>query len=375
VIDQGGDHWTERIAEELQISCQRAEVRKLEYAAASADRPAAEADPAVHACVQQAMADWAQQLREAYEDCVGTIPPHRRPGRCVLFGRSARMPGLPALAAETLGVQAEPLLTDGLELAEGIDLGSSAPAIGAAMWAMAGDWPTVSLTGPSEDQLRRRGRFRGLQRRLLPVGRSSWRWAALIVWLLAAVAALYGLDKVEANRLEDTLRDFRAKTGGHAGQGAESANPQDNLARQLAIGTYLEMAGPTPLEVLDRISQIVPKQLLLTYWHYSRSGEVIIRGTAPNEKEFAAMLGKLCEVGEVEWKSGRPDKGKFRFEIHLQVGRSMKPTTQEAPEGEAAPSKPSPATQPATQPASRPAAEPASSPASAPAAERQGGGS
>jgi len=310
VIDQGGDHWTERLSEELGISCQQAEARKLEYA-----RGPSGAEPKVNDCLRHALGGWARQLKEAYGNCLETVPRRRWPGRCFLFGRSSRMPGLPPLVAETLRAKVETpesgLLLGGkrpgsgpggrLTLGDGVDLTESAGAIAAALCVMESDWPVVGLRDRIEEKPRRRRH-------------PSWRWAALVGWLFAAVFGLYVVDKIEAKRLSDAVEGIRTKVSG-----------QGDLGRQLAIGDYLETIGSPPLDVLERISQAVPEKALLASWVYDRRGEMVIEGTVPNEKEFLAMLDRLRQAGELEWKSGRPDKGKFHFDIHLQVGARMKP--------------------------------------------------
>ncbi len=327
VIDLGGDYWTERIAEQLGISCPEAERRKLDYVA---EPSAGDADHVMSSSIiKDVLADWLQQLREVYENCVAGMPRETRPDRCILFGRSTRLPGLPSLVSSTLGLQTH--LADvpkRLSLADGVDFDCSAVAVGAAICAMEADSAVVNLLPGAEDKPTSSRKFK-------------WRWVAVVAWLLAGVLTLYGLDRGKANRMSDTLRDVRTETKQRGG-----------LVRQLAIGRYLELDGPTPLEVLDRISETIPPKALLTSWSYNRSGEVVMGGTVPNEKESSAMLERLCEVGDLEWKSGRLDKGKFRFDIHLKMGRALEAT----------------GTQPATKPTTKPATKPTDKPNSKPAA-------
>jgi Tfp pilus assembly PilM family ATPase/DNA uptake protein ComE-like DNA-binding protein len=343
VTDHGADRWTERIAEELNLPCAQAEARKHDLSAASGQ------DPAGAEALRHALTEWARSLREAYRDCIADLAEDRRPSTCVLFGRSARMPGLAERVTEALGVQAKPARqTDRLSLAEGLDFSRSAAAIGAAMCAMNADSPAASLSAHA---------------RQAPTGsrpRISRRWAALVAWLLAAVLGMYCLDRVEAARGDRALKEARART-----------NRPYPLSRQLAIGRHLETSGPTALDVLDRISRNVPKKVMLTSWRYGRNGDaadVALTGTAPNEKEFLTVLEKLCEIGEVEWKTGRPDKGKFRFEVQLKVGRRDKARMAKAPpaaKGEGGP---------ATAPTTKSGGASATKPATAPSSRRRPGG-
>ena len=279
---------------------------------------------------------WARELRSARDDCLAGVPADRRPASCVLFGRSAAAAGVVERAGEALGLPAR-LAKPGpsLELAGGVDFPSAAAALGAALCAIEDDTPAISLAASPRAPGARMGR------------RLTRRWVALAVWLIAAVGATYGLDRLDAWRYGRALQDARART-----------SRQGPLDRQIQIGGYLESAGPGPLDVLDRIAAQVPPTILLTTWRYDRgdrTADVILGGTVPNEKEFLTMLEKLSEVGEVEWRTGRPDSGKFRFELRLRVGRFARaakapPRDQPGKPAASAPSG-SAATAPATSPA------------------------
>ena len=311
VLDSACDHWTEQIAEKIDLPYNQAEQRKLEYAA---NLGGAEADPAVHECLQQALAEWAGQLREMYEHCVEEIPQERRPKRCIAFGRPVRTAGVPGLIARTLGLEVvEGTRPKRLSLAEGMDFGRSGAAIGAALWAMESDWPVANLAARPEGKQR-------VGAKLL-----WWRWAALAAWLLGAMLSLYGLDKVEAGKQKEILGKVQART-----------KQQGGLDRQLAMGRYLEMTGPAALDALDRISEVLPEKTLLSRWRYSHDGEVRIEGTVPNEKAFVEMLQKLGDVGKVDPKGGQPEKKTFRFEVQMSLGRTAKKIVSETPakEGE-----------------------------------------
>ena len=313
LIDQGGDYWSERIAEELGIGYAEAEKRKLSYAAS---RSGAQDDPQVHDCLAPVLDDWSRRLREAYRNCLQKAPRQRQAARCIVFGRSARMPGLSELISGSLGLEvAQPEVPKRLTLAGGLDFSRSAPAIGAALCSMQDDWPSLNLAAVSKDITQPRKVF-------------SWKWAALLGWVIAAVISLYALDIVKAAKLRDTRAEVHKKTA-----------QQGGLAQQLAIGQHFERSGPTPLEVLDRISEVLPEKTLLTSWNYSRNGDLTIAGIVSNEKDFVPMLQKLRQVGQVDLKRAKPDKKKFRFEIALAVGRSA-PTPVSSPSAETKEDKP-----------------------------------
>lgn len=338
VIGVGGDHWTERIAERGGVECGEGERRKLAY---SADPAGGDPDGVVADPLREAMTEWSRQVREVYEDCVRDIPRDGRPTRCVLFGRGSRTPGLGELVSRALGIEAAPAeITKGISLPKGVDLDCAGAAIGAAICAMDADASVANLMDEA-DKAR------------APSGYRRWRsagvWAALVAWVLAGLVTLYVLDAREAERLGETIASVRAADKRKGG-----------LARELAIGGYLESGAPTPLEVLDRLSQAVPKKTLLSTLTYTRSGDVTIGGTVPNEKEFLTMLNDLTEVGKLEWRSGRPGKDGFRFDVRLKLSGPLteaasQPTTK-------------PATQPTTTPTTKPATQPTTTPTTSPGA-------
>ena len=142
VMDEGGDCWTEQIAEALDISCEDSEQRKLHYAAQS-DTPD---DNQLAGIVDKALLDWSHHLREVYEDCVSEIPREFRPQRCVLFGRVARLEGVASRVSSVLGVPAAPgELPDQFSLAEGVEFDCAGPAIGAGLSAMRIESPPIYL--------------------------------------------------------------------------------------------------------------------------------------------------------------------------------------------------------------------------------------
>ena len=308
VVDHGSDQWTERIARDLEIACPEAEKRKLAYSNAS---DGAGRDKAVGQCLSAAMDEWAGQLREAYQHCIDGVPQQHRPERCVLFGRAARTAGLVERVARTLGVEVEfPSPNTALMPADGVELDQAAAASGAAIALLEDDAPVVNLTGTAAPKARRSVRRLAV-------------WAALAAWLLAALLTLYGLDRGRYTRTRALLADMKAKVRDH------------NLDREASVGAYLSVNGTSPLELMARVSDVLPKNVILSRFECRRDGSISLSGTAPNVKDYVAIVSKLKEIGAVEPKSGRPDKKKFLFEIALTLG------------------PPPPATQPATKPADK----------------------
>lgn len=330
IIDQAGDHWTEQIAEHLDITPSQAERRKLAYA--TSDSPA-QADPQLHDCLGPLLDNWSRHLREAYQTSLENAASASCPDHCIILGRSASLPGLSELIADTLSLQVDqPKPPERLVLAEGIIFQESAAAIGAALCSMQDDWPQLNMATTKESSHTGRALF-------------SWRWAALLGWLLAAVLSLYGLDRLEASRLSETLKDARDQTG-----------QQGGLARQLAIGKFLEKSGPAPLDVLDTISTLLPEKAILTGLKYNRNNRITVGGTVPNQQEFQMLLQKLSKLGPTDLKTARPDKKEFRFEISLTL-ETPRPAAEPTPKTES-PESPAADTDTKESPAKSPDAKP-----------------
>ncbi len=315
VVDYGGDHWTERIAEKLKINPAAAEQKKLSY---FADPSSGEE---VGQVLAEALAEWMQLVREGYEDLVDGIARPSRPKRCILFGRASRTPGLTTQIANALGVEAAiPTFNKALAGPEGAQVDAAAACIGAAVFALEGGMEDFDLTADKT------GASAGSHT-------ISWKraalWAAMIVWVLGGLVLLQASSDPDTEGMAKIVSEV-----------SREAKRQGGLGRQLAIGKYLESGAPGPIETLDRISKAAAKSALLSSLQYNRSGDVTIGGTVSNQKEFFAMLKDLAEVGQVEWKSGRPDKNKFRFDVRLTIARGRKmPASQPADKAKADQSK------------------------------------
>ena len=101
VVDEGGDHWTQRLAASEGLAPAQAESVKLDSSSDGALPPALSSHVAQR--LAQETARWAQQLREAYSDCATDIPRPQRPSRCVLVGRAALTQGLVPLVRRRWG--------------------------------------------------------------------------------------------------------------------------------------------------------------------------------------------------------------------------------------------------------------------------------
>lgn len=302
VIDQGGDHWIEKVAEELGIS--PAEAGKITGGTDAAGRAL---DAAGREAMRRAVGGWARHVREVYDHCVEDIPVAHRPKPCILLGHPAPAASLRSVVAGVLEMDVlEGDQPERLTLEEGVDFDRAATAIGAAMGHMSANGSMVDLV------------VRPAARKARPARRGRWRWAAMGAWAVAIVLALYGLDYARGNRLAELAEQTRAKLDRSGG-----------LERELALGRRLEASGPGPLEVMDRIAALVPANTILTTLRYSRSGEVTIGGRAASMKDCHLLLTRLGELGQAEPKGARKVSDKYVFDIELKLSHTLKPAPAE----------------------------------------------
>ncbi|NLF30523.1 MAG: hypothetical protein GX591_06510 [Planctomycetes bacterium] len=276
----------------------------------------------------------AFHLRELFDHCTADLEDGERPARCIVFGPAdpesvASALGLPAVAAQPPAA---------VRLAEDVPFVEAAPAIGAALGALAADAPLLALNGSMQA---------GASAAAARPGRARLRWAAVIAWVAVALVALYGADRARARRLATAVEDFQARTGGPAG-----------LARQEAVGDWLQANGPTPLEALDVIVSVLPDKTVLSNWSLgrSRSGTSLsLEGKVPDDKTFQTLLSAAMDLGEVAGWKLQPDKDGVKFEIRIELDRRA--NDRLIRRCASATSQPAKETQPAkdTQPASGPA--------------------
>ncbi|MCJ7543331.1 MAG: pilus assembly protein PilM [Phycisphaerae bacterium] len=316
VIDEGGDHWTLRLAASEHLAPAQAESVKLDSSSDGALPPALSSHVAQR--LAQETARWARQLLEAYSDCVADIPRPQRPTRCVLVGRASLTQGLVGLVNATLGMTTSLAgLPANLSVDSRVAFDQAAGAISAAVAVMQEAPPAVNLA-------------RAAPTRRPVWHQASWRWAVVAAWLLAATAVLYGLDLHHASRLRQAVADVQAKIGG---QGAW------NLAK--AVGQHLESGAPPPLDVLEEISALAPAQVQITAWRYSRKGAISLTGTVPSEEEHQNFLKRLSEAASVTRVEPGPvkrEQNRLTFEVTF-TGSAVRRSA---------------ASQPTSQPASQP---------------------
>jgi hypothetical protein len=309
------------------------------------------ADSALDSAADAAVRVWARQVREVVEHAVAEIPRDQRPVRCILFAPAAQAALGAAALTEALHIPVEPAAPPADVQMAGADFATYALAIALAQAAAdEGDGPANFVPAKAA-------------RTPVPL-RRAWRWAAVFVWIAAAVAVLYGLDVHEAAVLDRDAQDMQKAS--LAGGG---------LARQRAVGDFLESTAG-PLDILERLSTTLPESAMLTTWRYSRDGEHVIGGIVPDEAQFLQVLDTLHKLGTVQWKTGRVNEGKFQFEVCLNFTRaaaaaSSKPASSPGAPG-TGPAADGSSSRPQSSPAGRPAITDAASPlgASGPAPQK-----
>ena len=153
-------------------------------------------------------------------------------------------------------------------------------------------------------------------------------WAA--VWLVGMILLLFGLDVIEARRLQRRVNQFQADASGST-----------TFVDPLQVGRYLDQGAAPPLAVLAQIADSTPKGMMLSNISYERGGMVQISGTAKNADQFNAYLRQLAEstlfidVAPISTNI-KDDKWTFRVETRaIPVQRYvMRAPPPEKPESE-----------------------------------------
>ena len=303
-VDEAADHWIEQIAEQLGATCQNV----------SAGMLSSTPDQAHLAALAPLLNEWSHRVREAYEASVEHIRRGERPTRCLLIGRGRHIPGLTDALGAALGLQItdQPPLKDNWPDSDAI-LGATG-AIGSAMVALDAQAPAINLAptrGP----------------KAAAAGWVTRRRVGLVAWLVAAVLALYLADVWQVRRLEHLSGRIENQTELSGG-----------LDRILAIANHLRKIGPPPLAVLDELSTITPKPIVLSAWHYGRIGDVRIKGTATNAGELNNYLKALADcksLATVNIMNQEAAKNKkVKFDIAATVSLWIGPTKPTAKKDE-----------------------------------------
>ncbi len=341
-VDEGADHWTERLAEDLHLPLAEADVHKLGWLECAH----ADGDEVDRGSMECSFIQWAQHIREVFDSCLAEIPPAHRPTACVLFGGVTKYPAVRELIVRTLRVSARPADPPAnLQLCAGSDYAAMATAIGAAAAQLDAAIPACRLTmgraGSAAWSWQGLGAAGVVQKAWQSLANSPRRRLVAVVGLLVALLLCYGLDVHE--------RSWQADAADRLGQ---SAGQEGGFERQLAVGRYLDDAGATPLAVLEEISTLAPPSALVSSWRYSRGGDVVIGGTVGSDADLHGFMKRLSEsplFSEVLFQNAKGGGGKLRFELMMRLASANRLA--------------------ASQPTSRPALLPASAPSSTPAVD------
>ncbi|HEX7009411.1 MAG TPA: pilus assembly protein PilM [Phycisphaeraceae bacterium] len=293
VLDQGGDQWTESLAQAMGVEAEQAEQAKLAWASgedSSADQAAA---------MQGAVQRWGGELAHVYQRCLDQIGGEPAQA-CVLMGRAARTPGVREVVEAGLGLRVvETASAAGLEVSDGWPLEALWTPVGAALHALAAPSPSITLVS-NEPEVAPPSR-RAVHSRVL----------ALAAWSLLALAAWYALDMRAADRLDAQAAQWRAESA----QGMPAA-------QALALGRYLEQQPPPPLFMLDELSKRCAREVTLSEWRYDGQGRLRIKGVTRGVAGLDTTLRQLADspaVKEVALRSATVKDDVWTFEIEMQM--------------------------------------------------------
>ena len=264
---------------------------------------------------------WSNQLREAYLAHVRGLAADQRPTACVVLERAAQTDGLEQAAGRALGLVVSPAVTSIRPpgAAQGVELPIAAlAAAGAALTLVQPVRPTIVLSESAiatDAAATETAPRTSVKRRVLAV-----------VGLVVALLALYVADVYEASWLEAAMARITPvvdKRGGYD--------------RELALGRYLEKAGPAPLDVLAEISDLISPKVIISKWNYTNTGGVRLGGTAPNTEELHNLLKALAKaktLANAEIKDQKIKDNKCQFEIAAQLSDRYVPTVKKKEEDE-----------------------------------------
>ncbi len=124
-----------------------------------------------------------------------------------------------------------------------------------------------------------------------------------VIVLIGAAVGIYLWYNSMANKVEDRKRQIRTtkqqieQYKKAIGEVEKYKGLEDTLNRKLKIIESLIKGKTGPVKVLDRLSQVVPKQVWLTDWKEG-GGVVTLEGEALNNKYVAQFVTTLKESGQ-----------------------------------------------------------------------------
>ena len=124
-----------------------------------------------------------------------------------------------------------------------------------------------------------------------------------LVLLAGAAVGIYLWYNSMATKVEDKRRQIKTtkqqieQYKKAIGEVEKYKGLEDTLNRKLKIIESLIKGKTGPVKVLDRLSQVVPKQVWLMNWD-EKSGTVTVEGEALNNKYVAQFVTALKESGQ-----------------------------------------------------------------------------
>lgn len=135
-----------------------------------------------------------------------------------------------------------------------------------------------------------------------------------VVVLIGTVVGLYLWYDVVDGEIESKKKEIEqiqadiAQYNQAIGKVEKYKKMQEILTRKLRIIDSLEKGKTGPVRVLDRLSQIIPKQVWLTQWK-EKGGMVMVKGEALSIEDVGNFMGVLAAAAVASGPGGKPGDG------------------------------------------------------------------
>ncbi len=264
--------------------------------------------------------DFKDEVDEAWHDVVGKLPNVNRPKHVVIVDADASGDLSDGLA-EKWGMKRVAIKEVFGAMADSLKDGDELLCVGAATAGLLDIGAVVYLAHDD-------GKERTIKRL------KRWSMVAAL-WCVLGCGLLYGLDYRASSALDRWRDDVTSEASVLDDDSARSVMNQ-KIDRQIALGRYLETFGPTPLAILDEISQLTTG-FQIDEWHYDISGSMeivgVMRGTDQVSK-LVADLAKAKTLAAVRLKTQKQiGRDKTQYEIVAQpsvryLGAFVSPKTE-----------------------------------------------
>ena len=113
----------------------------------------------------------------------------------------------------------------------------------------------------------------------------------MVFWHTAVASQIDGKKK-EVTTVKAKIKEYEQVIG----EIEKYKGQEDRLNKKIITIAQLNKGKTGPVRVLDRFSQVIPKQVWLTKWQ-EKSGQVTLEGEALNNKFVAQFISSLKSAG------------------------------------------------------------------------------